>query len=413
MALINGMKFFSIAVLFLVLTGCNHTDSNARIYLKVKNDKDYTNDEYNFVPLTPAIVGLNIYNPTDLSDFTFYNRNKNLIHCAKIENSYGDGDSYFRASIRKGKIHGFLRLYKKVEKPYYVYSEAYKYLDGKFRKVEDENLELESEYSFYYGKLNGSYREFEYGHLVKIGRYYFGNKIGVEKEFYSTGRLRSIVNYQYGKMVSKKKFHGNGKLNSQDFYDHDERAILSKIYNQTGFLVEEIKDNESGQLTRVYDFETKNYKNYQTDEDGHFIGSYYSLFDEDGEFVYAIDISKLKKGVIMLRYPHLSIQCKISDSGELRSADIEKQVGSFKYIFDDKLTCVRSYEANKLVGIYFPKTKEIRGKIDYHMIDNLPSPFLSGHFQQNIIDLVTDYYENNLEAYELINLGEFDFDFLK
>jgi hypothetical protein len=216
--------------------------------------------------------------------------------------------------------------------------------------------------------LHGKYREFEDGNLVKIGRYYFGNKIGIEKEFYSTGRLRSIVNYQYGKMVSKKKFHGNGKLNSQVFYDHDELAILSKIYNQTGLLVEEIKDNESGQLTRVYDFEAKNYKNYQTDEDGHFIGSYYSTFDEDGALIHAVDFSKLDSKKIILIYPDLKIEL-VFNADKKASILIKPENSASTYVVNDELNVFKHYVGNQLKGIYNMKTGEVNGVINFIKIN--------------------------------------------
>lgn len=403
MALTNGMKFFSIALTLVLLTSCNREETNAKIYFKVKNPKDYTDNVYNFEPLTPEKVSLWVAFPEELSNFTFYDRNHHLIRRAKIEDE-DVYDRYFRASIQNGKIHGFLRVYEKVEKPSFFYSEVHKYLDGEFPKLDDDDLQLKSEYSYYFGLRHGRYREFKDGCLIKTGQYYFGHQIGTEREYYTSGILRTFVNYRNGQRVSKKTYHYNGKLNSYVLYDHDGREIHSEKYNDNVLLVKEVSVTKNGQLTRVYDFEAKNYKTYQKDDNGNFKGSYYSTFDDDGDFQFAIDISKLKAGILLLKYPDKSIQCKVAN-GALASAIVEKEIGASKYVYDDKLTSVKRYEGNKLVGIYIRKTKEVRGEIDYNLVDNLPIPIYD-EFEQCIRDLVKDYNENKLSESALKNLED-------
>ena len=108
--LTNGMKFFSIALTLVLLTSCNREETNAKIYFKVKNPKDYTDNEYNFEPLTPTKFGLLVVSPLDLSNFTFYDRNLHLIRRAKIE----DEDHYDMACFNNHlfiSYPGSYRLY--------------------------------------------------------------------------------------------------------------------------------------------------------------------------------------------------------------------------------------------------------------------------------------------------------------
>ena len=405
MALTNGMKFFSIALTLVFLTSCNREETNAKIYFKVKNPKDYTDNEYNFEPLTPTKFGLLVVSPLDLSNFTFYDRNHHLIRRAKIEDE-DHYDRYFRAPIKNGKIHGFLRVYEKVVKPSFFVGGVYKSLNDDVAFIDDENLQLKAEFCFHHGFRHGKYREFKDGCLIETGQYYYGHQIGKEKKYYTSGALRGIAQYKHGQKVTEKTYHSNGKLNSQVQYDHDGREIHSEKYNNEGLLVEEHSIKDGAQITRVYDFEAKNYKTYQKDDNGNFKGSYYSTFDDDGDFQFAIDISKLKAGIILLKYPNKSIQCKVAN-GALASALIEWEgLEGDKYIYDDKLTSVKRYIGNKLVGIYIPKTKEIRGEIDYELFDNLPNPIISPRFEIYIIDLVMDYNENKLSESDLKNLED-------
>ena len=409
MALTNGMKFFSIALTLVLLTSCNREETNAKIYFKVKNPKDYTDNEYNFEPLTPTKFGLLVVSPLDLSNFTFYDRNLHLIRRAKIEDE-DHYDRYFRASVKNGKIHGFLRVYEKVEKSSFFVGGVYKSLNDNVAFIDDENLQLKAEYCFHQGIRHGKYREFEDGCLIKTGQYYFGHQIGKEKKYYTSGALRGIAQYKNGQIVTEKKYHFNGKLNSYILYDHMGSAIHSEQYNDEGLLVEEYSIKDGAQITRVYDFEAKNYKTYQEDDNGNFKGSYYSTFDDEGDFEFAIDISKLKAGIILLKYPNKSIQCKVAN-GALASAIVEKEIGASKYVYDDKLTSVKRYEGNKLVGIFIPKTKEIRGEIDFLWVNN---EFISNRtkraeisiFNGKIQAVISDFYENILSESDLKNLED-------
>jgi YD repeat-containing protein len=396
MALTNGMKFFSIALTLVLLTSCNREETSAKIYFKVKNPKDYTDNDYKFEALTPEKVSLWVAYPEDLSNFTFYDRNHHLIRRATIEEEAFD-DRYFRGAIQNGKLHGFLRVYEKIKS--IVKSEVYKYLKGEFQKVDDENLQLKAEYCFHQGIRHGKYRKFEDGCLIQTGQYYFGHQIGKEKKYYTSGALRGIAQYKHGQIVTEKTYHSNGKINSQVQYHHDGREIHSEKYNNEGLLVEEHSIKDGAQITRVYDFDTKSYKTYKVDDNDHFVGSYYSTFDDEGDFEFAIDISKLKAGIILLKYPNKSIQCKVAN-GALASAIVEVEIGASKYVYDDKLTSAKRYEGNKLVGIYFPKTKEVRGEIDYRLFDN-PPKLIDQQFEQCLRDLLKDCEENKLSIFDL------------
>lgn len=368
MALTNGMKFFSIALTLVFLTSCNREEINAKIYLKLKNPKDYTDNEYNFEPLTPEKFGLLVVSPLDLSNFTFYDRNLHLIRRAKIEDE-DHYDRYFRAPIKNGKIHGFLRVYEKVEKPSFFVGGVYKSLNDNVAFIDDENLQLKAEYSFYYGIRHGRYREFEDEHLVRIGRYYFGNKIGIEKEFYSTGRLRSIVNYQYGEKVGAEKiYHSDGQLKAIREYGPNEVILISKLFNSSGLLVEEKRRLNQDEIHRVYDFNSKTYKTFNTDSDDILTGLYFSQFGEDGSLMHAVDLSQIDSKKIILIYPHQKIELVFS-ADKKASILIKPENSASSYVINDELNLFKHYVGNQLAGIYNKKTGEVNGIINFIKIN--------------------------------------------
>jgi antitoxin component YwqK of YwqJK toxin-antitoxin module len=368
MALTNGMKFFSVALALIFLSSCNREETNAKIYFKVKNPKDYTDNEYNFEPLTPTKFDLLVVSPLDLSNFTFYDRNHNLIRRAKIEDE-DYYDRYFRAPIKNGKVHGFLRVYEKVEKPSFFVGGVYKSLKDNVASINDENLQLKAEYSFYFGITHGRYREFEDGHLVKIGRYYFGNKIGVEKEFYSTGRLRSIVNYKYGEKVGAEKiYHPDGQLKAIHEYGPNEVVLTSKLFNSSGLLVEENRRSNQDEIHRVYDFNSKTYKTFNTDTNDVFTGLYFSRFDEDGALMHAVDLSKLDSKKIIFIYPDLKIEL-VFNADKKASILIKPENSASTYVVNDELNVFKHYVGNQLKGIYNMKTGEVNGVINFIKIN--------------------------------------------
>ena len=393
MALTNGKKFFSIALTLFILSSCNRENPKDRIFLRVENNKDYSGGGIKLEPLS-STQSLDISFP---SKYTFYDENQELIKWAKLEDFvFGD---YYKVYIRNGKIHGTAREYN--------FGPSYQLNATNSRKLDAENLQLKAEICFHHGIRHGKYREFKDGCLIETGQYYYGHHIGKEKKYYTSGALRGIAQYKNGQIVTEKTYHSNGKINSQVQYDHDGREIHSEKYNNEGLLVEEHSIKDGAQITRVYDFDTKSYKTYKVDDNDHFVGSYYSTFDDEGDFEFAIDISKLKAGIILLKYPNKSIQCKVVN-GALASAIIEfGGLEGDKYIYDDKLTSVKRYIGNKLVGIYIPKTKEIRGEIDYELFDNITIP-IGQQFEQCLRDLLKDCEENKLSIFDL---NSFDFNF--
>lgn len=406
MALTNGMKYFSILLLFIFVSSCNREETNATIYFKVKNPKDYTDFEYHFEPLTPKKLFFFVGYPEQFSELTFYDRNFHLIRRAKIEEE-DLFERYFRAYIQNGKIHGFLRVYEKEEKPFFLFGGVYKVIGDTGVRVDAENLKLKEEYCFHNGIMHGPYREFEEGHLTKAGRYYFGHKIGPEKEYSTSGVLRRIVQYQDGHEVSEKKYYENGQLSSLVLYghsfltsDHNKIPVHRETYDDNGLLVEEF--NRSG-VSKIYDYDSKNYSTYKIDAEGHFKGSYYCAFNEEnGNIKYAIDMSKFKKGILLLKLGNLNMQFKIA-GGELDNVMVERNIGESKYVYDNKKSGVKKYRANKLVGIYFPETKVIQGEIDPTQID-LHEIVFSDDDKKRIKELSRDLEKGQAEIDDFENL---------
>lgn len=366
MALTNGMKYFSFLLVFIFVSSCNREDTNETIYFTVKNPKDYTTHDYYYEPLNSKSVFLVMDSPDDLSVFTFYDSNYDLMQRGKIE--YYWDDKHFSACIQNGKIHGFSRMFEKEDETIFnspVFKEVQIRNDTDYVALHAENLQLTAEYCYHHGIKHGPYREFKNGNLTKSGRYYFGHKIGAEKEYSTSGVLRRIVQYQDGHEVSEKKYFEYGQLSSLVLYGnsfqwYDDIPIHRETYNYSGLLVEEF--NRSG-VSKIYNYYSKNYSTYKIDAEGHFKGSYYCTFDEYGNIKYAIDMSKVKKGILLLKLSNLNMQCKIA-GGELDNFIVEQNIGEIKYVYDNKKSCVNKYLANKLVGIYFPESKVIRGEIE-------------------------------------------------
>lgn len=404
MALTNGMKYFSFLLLFIFVSGCNREETTATIYFKVKNPKDYTDLEYHFEPLTPEKLNFFIY-PLVSSNLTFYDRNLHPISRAKIEDVDVFGQ-YFRAYIQNGKIHGFLRVYENKKEEYF--GGIYKFLEDTAVEVDAENLKLKKEYCFHNGIMHGPYREFEEGYLTKSGRYYFGHKIGPEKEYSTSGVLRRIVQYQDGHEVSEKKYYENGQLNSLVLYGHsflpfdpDKIPVHRETYNDVGLLVEEF--NRSG-VSKIYNYDSKNYSTYKIDAEGHFKGSYYCTFDEYGNIKYAIDMSKVKKGILLLKLSNLNIQCKIA-GGELDNFIVEQNIGEIKYVYDNKKSSVNKYLANKLVGIYFPESKVIRGEIEpQEAVEIIDAAVFDDNDRERIRRLLRDLEKGQADIDDFENL---------
>ena len=408
MALTNGMKYFSILLLFIFVSGCNREETNATIYFTVKNPKDYTTHGYYFEPLNSKSVFLVLNSPDELSVFTFYDSNYHLMQRGKIEYDW-DG-KHFSAHIQNGKIHGFSRMFEEDETIFF--SPAFKEVQSRKKQeyvaLNAENLQLKAEYCYHYGRKHGPFREFEEGHLTKEGRYYFGHKIGPEKEYSTSGVLRRIVQYQDGHEVSEKKYYENGQLNSLVlygdsflFYLHNKIPVHRETYNYDGLLVEEF--NRRG-LSKIYDYDSKNYRTFKIDAEGHFKGSYYCAFDVYGSFKYAIDMSKFKKGILLLKSSNLNMQCKIAD-GELDNVMVERNIGESKYVYDNKKSGVKKYRANKLVGIYFPESKVIRGEIDPDAaIETIATAVFSANDRASIQRLSRDLEKGQADIDDFENL---------
>ena len=406
MALTNGMKYFSILLLFIFVSSCNREETNPTFYFKVKNPKDYTDLEYHFEALTREKLNFSVI-PWQLSNLTFYDRNFHLIRRAKIEEEDLFG-RYIRAYIQNGKIHGFLRVYEKEEKPFFLLGGVYKVIEDTEVEVDAENLQLKEEYCFHNGIMHGPYREFEKGHLTKAGRYYFGHKIGAEKEYSTSGVLRRIVQYQDGHEVSEKKYYENGQLNSLVLYghsfftyDHNKIPVHRETYNYDGLLVEEF--NRRG-VSKIYDYDSKNYRTYKIDAEGHFKGSYYCAFDENGRIKYAIDMSKFKNGTLLLKSSNLNMQFKIAD-GKLDNVMVERNIGESKYVYDNKKSGVNKYLANKLVGIYFPESKVIRGEIDpQEAVETIDTAVFDTNDREGIRRLLRDLEKGQADIDDFENL---------
>jgi len=372
MVLTNGKKFFKVLLILLTLTGCNQNDSKPTIFFKVKKTKNYSskwygNNDEGFEledarsEFIDALNGKYLLNQgygieMDFSELTFYNSKGELINYATFEDCFGDFFSnvydtlFFNAQIKHGKIDGKLRIYDKT-------------VDDK-GSFGIENLQLLSEYNYSGGKNHGPYFEYIDGVLTKKGKFYFGQKIGSEIEYFETGEIRGIAKYESNHKVGEAKvFHRNGTINSLKVYNNKGEQVKSKRYNEAGLLVEEIEFSNEERKFRVYDFETKVYRTYTMPEflEEPYSGSFYSSFTDDGTLKFCIDFSHLNKNELIVRFKDLKVNYFINEN----KANFELKSEDTTLLFSLPSVSFQRFVDNKLTGEYNTKTKSVQGEIDF------------------------------------------------
>jgi antitoxin component YwqK of YwqJK toxin-antitoxin module len=384
MELINGKNFFRL-LLVLALTNCageGQNEAKNGIYFRVKDYNDYRKDDegYNLEPLRDYIengegVWLSLLSLNALEALTFYNKDGELLKRSSYEGSIDN--FYFKFRIVDGKIHGKLTLYKKTydkytpDDGYYFHFLKYKDLQS-LTTNHVENLELAKEITFYHGIRHGKYRKFNEGHLVEMGKYIYGNKVGKCVTFFDNGQILSVEHFNRGGQQEGERieYHKNGKLKRKELYVLGE-LISSQLFNTSGKLLvaKEIKDTITN--VRAFDEISKTFINYTIEGEKEnynrrIIGNCYLEYNDEGVFIGKTDLTECKSGKITISLPNATVTYMKAKGNNKATCSCKVQEGINSYYIYDDTRVIRHMRGNNLIGTYDLSTGLVDGEFDFY-----------------------------------------------
>jgi antitoxin component YwqK of YwqJK toxin-antitoxin module len=407
MELISGKNFFKL-LFFLVLSSCTGDRQNEAkngIYINIKDRSDYSDGDirntdvgYQLKPLGNSNCYLFLENDEKhLLNLTFYDKDGDLLKRTSYEDKIGDS-LYCKFPIRSGKIHGKLSIYKIVRESSFPSIVLMHGDDVTFRTYV-ENFVLQEETMYYQGIRHGAYRKFEEGHLIEIGKYEYGNKVGAFKSLYYNGKTSLIEHYSGGQLDGERIEYHNGKLKRIEKYNSDE-MISSQLFIYSGKLIEDRQMRDKKVFVRAYDESSQSFKSYTLeDNEDKIVGDTYILFDDDGELIGKMDFSEIRDRKFTVSHSKYMCTFQLPKGNEATITYIITASDGTTYHYD-KTQIVRHFKGKKLLGVYNNSTQVVNGEFDFTQYANCRIVLTDSYK-----DMFRMYLENN--SIKLRGVNEF------
>lgn len=217
------------------------------------------------------------YGSSFVTEYTIYNQNGTYSEIYKADPEYGTAISLVSYNEQGKKyvayaFHPYLDVIAKATQ-YYT--------NGKIKSVEEfdtESLPISSSQYSIAGKIQNSYTYFSTRNVNTEKLYDVNGKLAQYSVFYTTGKYKTLSNYNAGKISNKTdyistgrarytSYHTNGKTKTVNTYKNG-KTTGSTTYNTSGRIVQNVtyknglktyvyKYNTSGKLTTKYQYNSK------------------------------------------------------------------------------------------------------------------------------------------------------------